>query len=111
AFSFKHSPRPGTPAATSPEQIAESVKTDRLHRLQQGIDAQAAAFLASRVGLTFDVLFEKPGRRAGQIVGRSPWLQPVHVQADAALIGRLAAVTMTAAQSNSLYGTLAAPAQ
>lgn len=111
SFSFKYSPRPGTPAATSTEQIVEAVKTERLHRLQAQIDAQAAAFLASRVGLTFDVLFEKPGRKPGQIVGRSPWLQPVHVLGDATLIGRIAPVAITAAQGNSLHGALVAPAQ
>jgi tRNA-2-methylthio-N6-dimethylallyladenosine synthase len=108
SFSFKYSPRPGTPAATSPEQIPEAVKTERLHRLQAQIDAQAAAFLRSRIGLTFDVLFEKPGKRAGQIVGRSPWLQPVHVQAERGLIGRLAPVTITGAEGNSLHGALVA---
>jgi tRNA-2-methylthio-N6-dimethylallyladenosine synthase len=110
AYSFKYSPRPGTPAAGSAGQVPESVKTERLHRLQERIDAQAAAFLQSRVGLTFDVLFEKPGRRAGQIVGRSPWLQPVHVEADRALIGRLAPVAITGTTANSLHGTLAGPA-
>jgi tRNA-2-methylthio-N6-dimethylallyladenosine synthase len=111
SFSFKYSPRPGTPAASSPEQIAEDLKTERLHRLQAQIDAQAAAFLQSRVGQTFDVLFEKPGRRAGQIVGRSPWLQPVHVQADQSLIGRLAPVAITGAHGNSLHGALVASVQ
>jgi tRNA-2-methylthio-N6-dimethylallyladenosine synthase len=111
AFSFKYSPRPGTPAAGADEQIAEAVKSERLHRLQAAIDAQAAAFAASRLGLSFDVLFEKPGRKAGQIVGRSPWLQPVQVIAPKDLIGRLARVTVEAIGTNSLYGALAAAPQ
>jgi tRNA-2-methylthio-N6-dimethylallyladenosine synthase len=106
AFSFKYSPRPGTPAATM-EQVPEPVKTERLHRLQASIERHQARFNASREGMTFDVLFEKPGKRPGQIVGRSPWLQPVHVMAPSSLIGEILPVTVGEVGSNSLFGTLA----
>jgi tRNA-2-methylthio-N6-dimethylallyladenosine synthase len=106
AFSFKYSPRPGTPAAAM-EQVPEAVKVERLHRLQQAIDRHQAAFNARCLGKTFEVLFEKPGKRPGQLVGRSPWLQPVHALAPAALIGEIVPVTITEIGSNSLFGTLA----
>jgi tRNA-2-methylthio-N6-dimethylallyladenosine synthase len=108
AFSFKYSPRPGTPAAAM-EQVAEPVKVERLQRLQQAIDHHQVAFNARCLGTTFDVLFEKPGKRPGQLVGRSPWLQPVQALAPAALIGEIAPVTITEIGSNSLFGALAAP--
>jgi len=107
AFTFKYSPRPGTPAATADDQVAEPVKDERLYRLQEKIDARAAAFLHSRVGLTVDVLFERAGRRAGQIVGRAPWLMPVHVEAPPSLIGEIAPVALTGVAGNSLFGVLA----
>ena len=108
AFSFKYSPRPGTPAAAM-EQVPEAVKVERLHRLQQAIDRHQAAFNARCLGKTFEVLFEKPGKRPGQLVGRSPWLQPVQALAPAALIGEIVPVTITEIGSNSLFGALAAP--
>jgi tRNA-2-methylthio-N6-dimethylallyladenosine synthase len=106
AFSFKYSPRPGTPAADMPNQVPESVKSERLHRLQAAIDRHQAAFNAQCVGRTFDILFEKPGRYPGQIVGRSPYLQPVQVMAPATMIGDIAAVTITEVSANSLFGAL-----
>jgi tRNA-2-methylthio-N6-dimethylallyladenosine synthase len=109
AFSFKYSPRPGTPAAEMDEQVPEEVKNERLYALQELIDSQQAAFIESCIGRTFDVLFEKPGRKAGQIVGRSPYLQAVHVMASADHIGAIAPVTITATGANSLFGALAAP--
>jgi tRNA-2-methylthio-N6-dimethylallyladenosine synthase len=109
AFSFKYSPRPGTPAATM-DQVPEPVKTERLHRLQAVIERHQARFNASCEGATFDVLFEKPGKRPGQIVGRSPWLQPVHVMAPSSLIGEVVPVTIVEVGTNSLFGTLAASA-
>jgi tRNA-2-methylthio-N6-dimethylallyladenosine synthase len=109
AFSFKYSPRPGTPAAVSDEQISEPVKNERLQRLQASIAARQQAFMTSRIGTVAEVLFERPGRRPGQIVGRSPWLIPVHVEAPAALIGSIARVRLTAAETNSLAGDLVAP--
>lgn len=109
AFSFKYSPRPGTPAAELSAQVPEAEKADRLARLQALIADQFTAFNAATVGLTVPVLFEKPGRRPGQLVGRSPWLQAVHVDATetSARIGAIAPVTITATSTNSLAGRLA----
>jgi len=109
AFSFKYSARPGTPAADMPDQIPEDLKAERLQRLQRAIDRRQADFNARCVGRTLDVLFEKPGRHPGQIVGRSPYLQPVHVMADTAMVGEIAPVTITEVDANSLFGTLARP--
>jgi tRNA-2-methylthio-N6-dimethylallyladenosine synthase len=106
AFSFKYSPRPGTPAAERDDQIDDSVKVERLARLQAEIDRNQAAFNGACVGRSFDVLFEKPGRLPGQLVGRSPYLQPVNVMAPASLVGELANVTITRAGPNSLFGEL-----
>jgi tRNA-2-methylthio-N6-dimethylallyladenosine synthase len=107
AFSFKYSRRPGTPGAAMQGQVAEAEKDDRLQRLQALLAAQQAAFNASCVGRTLPVLFEKPGRHPGQIIGRSPYLQGVHVTAPQSLIGRIAAVAITRAERNSLAGALA----
>jgi tRNA-2-methylthio-N6-dimethylallyladenosine synthase len=107
AFSFKYSPRPGTPGAEMKNQVDEDVKTERLRRLQAAIDRHQEAFNRNCLGRTLAVLFEKPGRHAGQLVGRSPYLQPVQVTAPSALIGEIAAVTITEVASNSLFGELA----
>ncbi|MBI1328914.1 MAG: tRNA (N6-isopentenyl adenosine(37)-C2)-methylthiotransferase MiaB [Alphaproteobacteria bacterium] len=107
AFSFKYSPRPGTPAATQAKQIPEDVKDARLQALQALLSEQQRAFNTSCEGKTFDVLFEKPGRKHGQAVGRSPYLQPVHVEGAAHLMNRIHAVRIEAALSNSLKGALA----
>jgi tRNA-2-methylthio-N6-dimethylallyladenosine synthase len=107
AFSFKYSPRPGTPASERTDQIEESVKIERLARLQDVIRRGQARFNAQCVGNRSAVLFEKPGRVPGQLVGRSPYLQPVHVMAPPILIGEIAEVTITQAGANSLFGTLA----
>jgi tRNA-2-methylthio-N6-dimethylallyladenosine synthase len=107
AFSFKYSPRPGTPAAGMPDQSADAVKSERLSRLQAAIDRQQAVFNARCRGRRFDVLFEKPGRHPGQIVGRSPYLQPVQVMGPSTMIGDIAAVTITEISANSLFGALA----
>jgi tRNA-2-methylthio-N6-dimethylallyladenosine synthase len=107
AFSFKYSPRPGTRGAEMTGQVDEAVKSDRLRRLQHAIDQQQTAFNRSCVGRTFDVLFERTGRHPGQIVGRSPYLQPVQVEAPSSLIGEIASVTITEVASNSLFGALA----
>jgi tRNA-2-methylthio-N6-dimethylallyladenosine synthase len=106
AFSFKYSPRPGTPAADMADQIADEVKAERLYRLQAAIDRHQAAFNARCRGRPFDVLFEKPGRHPGQIVGRSPYLQPVQVTGPSTMIGDIAAVTITEISANSLFGAL-----
>ncbi len=105
-FSFKYSPRPGTPAATLDDQIPEEVKTERLHRLQALLEAQQKAFAERLVGRTLPVLFEKPGRLPGQIVGRSPYLQPVAVMAPSSLIGEIADVTIESTGGHSLIGRL-----
>jgi tRNA-2-methylthio-N6-dimethylallyladenosine synthase len=109
SFSFKYSQRPGTPGADMDDQVPEDVKSERLQRLQDLIDRQQAAFNQSCVGRSFDVLFEKPGRHRDQVVGRSPYLQPVPVEAPQSLIGQIAKVTITEAVGNSLLGRLAAP--
>ena len=93
------------------DQIGEDVKLQRLHRVQAAIDRYSAAFNSRCVRRTFEVLFEKPGRHPGQIVGRSPYLQPVQVMAPHALIGKVAAVRITEAGSNSLFGVLARDVQ
>jgi tRNA-2-methylthio-N6-dimethylallyladenosine synthase len=107
AFSFKYSPRPGTPGAEMDDQVDEAVKSDRLLGLQAAIDRDQAAFNRRCLGRKFSVLFERPGRYDGQLVGRSPYLQPVQVEAPASLIGEIAAVTINEIASNSLFGALA----
>jgi tRNA-2-methylthio-N6-dimethylallyladenosine synthase len=106
AFTFKYSARPGTPAAELDAQIDEGVKTERLYRLQELIEDQQRAFNLACVGKEFDVLFEKPGRYDGQLVGRSPWLQPVPVIAPLSLIGETARVRTTELRTYSLVGEL-----
>ena len=106
AFSFKYSPRPGTPAAERTDQIADEVKAERLARLQDRIDHYQRAFNRSCTGRKLEVLFEKPGRIAGQLVGRSAYLQPVQVMAPTSLIGQIATVRITDVGSNSLFGEL-----
>ena len=111
AFSFKYSRRPGTPAAALPGQVAEAVKAERLARLNAELDAQQRAFNAAQVGRELPVLFEKPGRHPGDVVGRSPYLQAVHVKGAPDLIGQIAPVRIESAAKMSLAGELAwAPA-
>jgi tRNA-2-methylthio-N6-dimethylallyladenosine synthase len=104
AYSFKYSPRPGTPAAESEKQISEAEKSDRLQELQALVHAQQTAFNAAMVGRTVPVLLEKPGRDPGQLVGRSPYLQAVHLQADPALIGSIVDTHISGVGTNSLSG-------
>ena len=106
AFSFKYSPRPGTPAADRRDQIADEVKTERLARLQYCIDRHQRAFNRNCIGRSLEVLLEKPGRNPGQLVGRSPYLQPVQVMAPSSLIGEIATAQITDVGSNSLFGAL-----
>lgn len=106
AFTFKYSARPGTPASTVADQLPEAIKDERLQSLQQLISEQEAAFNQSMRGRILPVLFEKAGRREGQIVGRSPYLQPVHVDASEALIGSIALCRVTDAKAHSLFGEL-----
>jgi tRNA-2-methylthio-N6-dimethylallyladenosine synthase len=102
-FSFKYSPRPGTPAAELDGQIAPEVMDDRLQRLQAALNRDQAAFNAASVGKTFDILIERAGKQAGQMLGKSPWLQSVHLETDAA-IGDLVTVEILSAGPNSLAG-------
>ncbi|HEY8215456.1 MAG TPA: tRNA (N6-isopentenyl adenosine(37)-C2)-methylthiotransferase MiaB [Methylocystis sp.] len=106
SFSFKYSPRPGTPAADRDDQIDENVKSERLAALQALLEEQRQAFNAATVGREVGVLFEKPGRHEGQIAGKSPYMQAVHVEGPMAFIGREARVTIIAAGSNSLAARL-----
>ncbi len=106
AFSFKYSRRPGTPAAAMPGQLAEEVKDERLARLQALIAEQQMAFNTGTVGKTVNVLFEKRGRHSGQAIGKSPYLQAVHVDGAARLIGQIAPVAITGTAPNSLKGAL-----
>jgi tRNA-2-methylthio-N6-dimethylallyladenosine synthase len=106
AFSFKYSRRPGTPASAMAGQVDEAVKDERLARLLALLETQQRAFNAAQVGRTLPVLFERDGRHDGQILGRSPYLQAVHVEGPAHLIGRIAPVKIAAAAFNSLTGTL-----
>jgi tRNA-2-methylthio-N6-dimethylallyladenosine synthase len=107
AFSFKYSKRPGTPASTMRKQIPEAVKTARLEELQKLLLKQQYAFDDGQIGKAVPVLFEKPARDKGQIMGRTPYLQPVHVQAAASLIGQVAQVKIARRTANSLHGSLA----
>jgi len=106
AYSFKYSPRPGTPAAAAPGQVPEAAKDARLQALQAVLRGQQAAFNARTEGLHVPVLFTGPGRHPGQLSGRSPWLQPVHATAPAALIGREIVVKISCAHPNSLTASL-----
>lgn len=103
AFSFKYSPRPGTPASLE-RQLPEEAKNARLQALQALLFEQQKAFNKSCEGKIFPILFEKPGRKEGQALGRSPYLQPVHVDGALALIGELHEVRILAALPNSLKG-------
>jgi tRNA-2-methylthio-N6-dimethylallyladenosine synthase len=106
AYSFKYSPRPGTPAAGAPGQVPEVDKDRRLQALQALLRDQQAAFNAGCVGLDLPVLFTGPGRHPGQIAGRSPFLQPVHLNGSVNLIGTESMVRIVANHPNSLAGTL-----
>jgi tRNA-2-methylthio-N6-dimethylallyladenosine synthase len=104
AYSFKYSTRPGTPAAERQDQVEEHVKMERLGQLQSRIAGQTASFNQSCVGKTLAVLLEKPGRQAGQLIGRSPYLQSVHLDAGPLKIGQLAQIKIIAVGPNSLSG-------
>ena len=111
AFSFMYSPRPGTPAAGMAGQVPAGVARERLHALQALLWEQQTAFNVAMAGRTMDVLFEKKGRQPGQAIGRSPWLQSVHVDDADHLIGRIVRVEIEHGQQNSLKGRLAEPGQ
>lgn len=105
AFSFKYSPRPGTPGAGLPDQISDEIKSERLQRLQALLAQQQQEFNLACQGRQMDVLIEKPARRRGQIAGRSPWLQPVVLDQSAGRIGEIVRVTIDSIRANSLMGT------
>jgi tRNA-2-methylthio-N6-dimethylallyladenosine synthase len=105
AFSFKYSPRPGTPAAAMDDQIAPEVMDERLQRLQSRIAEHSLAFNRASVGRETEVLIDRKGRHPGQMIGKSPWLQSVHLQTQAA-IGDIVPVTLLSAGPNSLGGAL-----
>ncbi len=106
AYSFKYSPRPGTPAAEREDQVDEEVKTERLYRLQALLTQQMQRFNASCVGRVLPVLVEKPGRNAGQVIGRSPYLQSVHLDMPISAKGQIVQTLITGTKPNSLSGQL-----
>jgi len=106
AFSFKYSPRPGTPGADLPDQVPDELKAERLARLQDLLETQRQSFNRSMVGRSVPVLFEKKGRHLGQIAGKTPYLQAVQVDGPAALIGETEMVEITRIGTNSLFGRL-----
>ena len=102
AFSFKYSTRPGTPGADMKDQISEDVKSERLARLQALLREHQVEFNTACIGKTFPVLLEKPGRLEGQLVGRSPYLQPVHLVAELSQIGEIVECKVDSISANSL---------
>lgn len=110
AFSFKYSARPGTPAAGLRRQVAEPVKAARLAELQELLESQYAAFNQACVGRILPVLLERPGRHEGQLVGRTPYLQAVHVEGGNLAVGDLAPVAISECHPHSLAGIPALPA-
>ena len=110
SYAFKYSPRPGTPAAEMSGQVDEATKARRLAALQELIEAQRQTFNRASVGQRLEVLFEKPGRREGQVLGRSPTMQSVFADGPQSLIGELMEVEMIAAEPRSLHGRIVAPA-
>ena len=106
AFSFKYSPRPGTPAAAEERQVDEAVKSDRLAAVQDLLRRQQDDFNRATIGRCVPVLFEKPGRHADQLIGRTPWLQSVHATGHPRLIGAEVEVEIVGAGPNSLAGRI-----
>jgi tRNA-2-methylthio-N6-dimethylallyladenosine synthase len=107
AYSFKYSPRPGTPAAVEEVQVPEHVKAERLEALQQLLNAQQYAFNKSTEGREMKILVERAGGRPGQVAGRSPYMQAVNIEADAGLVGNIVSCRVTEARQNSIVGALA----
>ena len=106
AYSFKYSRRPGTPGAAMPKQVAEDEKDHRLARLQSLLERQRQEFNSAQIGGVLPVLFEKPGRMDGQLIGRSPYLQSVHVSAPQSMLGEIAKVKIEGVTPNALAGAL-----
>lgn len=109
AYSFKYSARPGTPAADMQETVSPAEMDQRLERLQELIDSQQSAFNKAAIGSTVDVLFERPARKDGQIVGRTAFLQPAHVMAAPDIIGQILPVRIDSLERYSFLGELATP--
>jgi tRNA-2-methylthio-N6-dimethylallyladenosine synthase len=107
AYTFKYSPRPGTPAASAEAQVPEELKTERLTQLQGLIQRQQVAYNNASVGKTMPVLFDRPGKFEGQLIGKSPYMQSVHVMNAAGYAGRVADVEITGAYQNSISGVIA----
>jgi len=107
AYSFKYSPRPGTPAAASEEQVPEAVKSERLEALQQLLNAQQFAFNKATEGQVMDVLIERRGGRDGQVGGRSPYMQSVNIEAGEDLVGSILSCRIVEAKQNSIIGAVA----
>src|SRR5204863_2703551 len=110
AYSFKYSPRPGTPAAELRETVSAAEMDERLVRLQELIDSQQSAFNKAMIGNTVDVLFERAARNLGQIVSRTAYLQPAHVFASPDIIGKVLPIAIASLERYSLLGELADPA-
>ncbi len=110
SYAFKYSPRPGTPAAEAPGQIDAATKARRLATLQALLEAERQAFNQATVGRRLDVLFEKPGRREGQVIGRSPYMQAVFADGPQSLIGVMAEVEVVAVEPHSLRGRIVSAA-
>lgn len=108
AYSFKYSRRPGTPGAVMAKQVSEDEKDDRLARLQSVLERRRTEFNQAQIGKTLPVLFEKPGRHAGQLIGRSPYLQSVHATAPQSMLGEIAPVTINDVTPNALAGAIEA---
>ena len=106
AYSFKYSPRPGTPAAALPNQVPEAIKSERLARLQELLNLQQFDFNSACSGRTMPVLLDRIGRHAGQLVGRSPYMQSVHLAAPEKLLGQICRVEILDGGENSLSGLL-----
>ncbi len=109
AYSFKYSARPGTPAADMQETVSPVEMDQRLERLQELIDSQQSAFNKAAIGSTVDVLFERPARKDGQIVGRTAFLQPAHVMASPDIIGQILPVRIDSLERYSFLGELVTP--
>jgi len=110
SYSFKYSPRPGTPAADIDAQVPREVMDERLYRLQERIEHHRQAFNATMVGRTVEVLLERAGRYPGQLAGKSPYLQAVQIESTANQIGDIVRVVIEKTSTNSLFGRLAEPA-
>ena len=106
AYSFKYSSRPGTPAALLESQVPDDVGADRLQRLRELLDFQQKTFNQDMVGRHLPILLDRVGRRPGQLVGRSPFMQAVHIDGSRNLLGEIVDVTIDAAHANSLSGRL-----